>query len=325
MPSEILIYCENCEQFQYLDHYCPECEEPLLWRQCSNCDHILPIGSAEGVFPYCGQCGEENETTFCPRCGEENDYENLFCDNCDHCLGLVHCICGEYTEVGNYCSQCGYPIRGITCPHCQKIVHHANGCCHCLNPLPPLVPGSQIAAVPAAVPATLSPVEAKITEINKRLQAASRSNFALEIIQSAKINGYASGNKIMITSRLAELFNEGEIAYVLAHEIAHNQLGHPSSSGRRFDTTLDVAEKSPILGIALFFLNQYVNRSQEKTADGIAIAMMAKAGYDPRDAISALKRLGGSIADYLPSLIMSHPKKETRIDNLQRSIANGKR
>ncbi len=73
-----------------------------------------------------------------------------------------------------------------------------------------------------------------------------------------------------------------------------------------------LAAQAATLGVILPY-----SRTQESEADHIGLILMAKAGYDPRQAIELwqnFQKLGG---DKPPEFLSTHPSEGTRIQRLQ--------
>jgi predicted Zn-dependent protease len=107
---------------------------------------------------------------------------------------------------------------------------------------------------------------------------------------------------------LASLKNEAELAFILAHELAHLHLDHHESLA---DTSLSPSRR----------------RTLELDADSRAVALVAAAGYDPRAAIGALHRtdLKGSThrpEDGHAQTPLSHPLLHERFETALRLISN---
>jgi beta-barrel assembly-enhancing protease len=89
-----------------------------------------------------------------------------------------------------------------------------------------------------------------------------------------KLNAYADGTYVKLTSAVAEYAaDEGELAAIIAHEMAHNILGHPM----RLDQ--NVRSRANIL-------------ATEIEADKFSIRLLAGAGYDPLVAARFWARFG---------------------------------
>jgi predicted Zn-dependent protease len=78
--------------------------------------------------------------------------------------------------------------------------------------------------------------------------------------------------------------SEGTIAGVLAHEIAHNYLGHVITT-TSYEDCVDTSEEC-------FDEHYKITRTQELEADALAAQMMAKSGYDPEDLAIFFEQLG---------------------------------
>ncbi|HIF9205580.1 TPA: M48 family metalloprotease [Photobacterium damselae] len=170
-----------------------------------------------------------------------------------------------------------------------------------------------------------------------------RTPFTFFLIRDKEINAFAFfGGHVAIHSGLfLYAQNESELASVLAHEIAHVTQRHLARSmeeqAKRSPATmaalvgsLMLAIASPEAGIAAMqattaaSMQGQINytRSNEKEADRIGIATLAKAGFDPK----AMPRFFERLADQYryvskpPQMLLTHPLPESRItDSRQRA------
>ena len=92
--------------------------------------------------------------------------------------------------------------------------------------------------------------------------------------------------------------NDDELAYVIAHELAHNTAGHIEES--YFLKAKDVFGDKPSSGYTTAFTN--VN---EQEADRIAIVYTALAGFDPRGSATIWEKQFQGIEQY--AFYRSHP------------------
>ena len=94
----------------------------------------------------------------------------------------------------------------------------------------------------------------------------------------------ADGERVRVSARLAEFTpDEDEFAAIVAHELAHNILGHR--------VQLDAANVKRGLG-RMFGKSKELTRQTEVEADQLSIWLMANAGYDPNAALRFIERYG---------------------------------
>lgn len=130
------------------------------------------------------------------------------------------------------------------------------------------------------------------------------------------------GEVIVTEGLLERLKGRDELAFVLAHELAHLLKGHPRNLERnpsrleRLRTEVERGLGGSVVGTGLnLLLNavaSYYSREREREADEEAIRLMAKAGFDPSVAEDVLKRLGKE--EGLLSWFRSHPFLSERLD-----------
>ena len=98
--------------------------------------------------------------------------------------------------------------------------------------------------------------------------------------------------------------NDDELAYVIAHELAHNTAGHIEESF--FLKAKDVFGDKPTQEYATSFTN--IN---EQEADRIAIVYTALAGFDPRGSATVWEKQFQGIEQY--AFYRSHPANPKRV------------
>lgn len=116
----------------------------------------------------------------------------------------------------------------------------------------------------------------------------------------------SAGGGIILLSRgiVQALQNEAELAFVIAHEMAHHQLGHAE-----FDT-------GPV------HIDNH-DEDSELEADRFAVAVMAAAGYDPHLAVTALKNAYRFSSRYLDES-RKYPALEKRQQHIIAFIKSSK-
>ncbi|MBK1832706.1 M48 family metallopeptidase [Roseibacillus ishigakijimensis] len=164
------------------------------------------------------------------------------------------------------------------------------------------------------------------------------------VFEDATPNAFAlPGGKVGINSGLFQITrNDAGLATVLAHEIAHVTSNHADARIRNQSTIgLGAAVLGSVLGgenanSATELLSSAGNiafgltfsRSQELEADRIGTIFMARAGYDPAEAIAMWQRFayynnarGSQGAEFL----RTHPLNETRISALREFLPIARR
>ena len=124
------------------------------------------------------------------------------------------------------------------------------------------------------------------------------------VIDYEDFGAYAfGGGYFVIFNGLMKQTNDDELAFVIAHELAHNTAGHIEES--HFLQMKDAFGDKPSDGYAISFTN--IN---EQEADRIAIIYTALAGYDPRAGATIWEKRPSSIAQY--SIYRTHPPSDQR-------------
>lgn len=132
-----------------------------------------------------------------------------------------------------------------------------------------------------------------------------------QLVPGARMNAQADGIYVQVTTALAQYAeDDGELAAVLAHEFAHNVLGHR--------VRLNQAGVRRGL-LANFGNNARRIRETEVEADRLSVYLMERAGYDPAAAARFWSRFGRRGLNFLGS--PTHPNWRLRVQSLEAEIA----
>ncbi len=188
-----------------------------------------------------------------------------------------------------------------------------------------------------------------VNRIGQRIaQAANKPEYAWEfaVIQDdEQINAFAlPGGKVAIfTGILPYTKTEAGLATVMAHEVAHALQRHGAERYSRsileqigqLGALAGAAAGGVDPGLAIGAMSAYGvgvalpnSRAQEIEADYIGLKLMAKAGYDPREAVPFWERMSGCPRKMIgrfcfrsqsavPEFLSTHPSDVTRINQIE--------
>jgi predicted Zn-dependent protease len=162
------------------------------------------------------------------------------------------------------------------------------------------------------------------------LQATDRrlaaEDVRLTIVDEATINAASAGNgQFYVTTGLLNQASDEQLRGVLAHEIAHEDLGHPTKAqilgaGVGLGTVLlgkVFPGSSAIAPIAGTVVTAHYTRPMELAADRHAIKLLQRAGYSKNTMINTLTWLMQLNGDTGGGIFATHPATSERIHALQ--------
>ncbi len=175
----------------------------------------------------------------------------------------------------------------------------------------------------------------RMNEIGRRIaQASDQPGLPWEftLFEDESANAFAlPGGKVGVNTGLFDIaMNDAQLATVLAHEIGHVLARHSSERmsrqllvqgglavfgagvGGNSQAYVQLASQAATLGVVLPF-----TREQESEADRIGLIYMARAGYDPRQAIELWRNFEAAGGERPPEFLSTHPAPGTRIQLLQ--------
>ena len=168
---------------------------------------------------------------------------------------------------------------------------------------------------------------AYVSCVARNVTAVMGGTWEVRTFDDKAINAFAlPGGKIgVFTGLLKAAQTQDQLAAVIGHEVAHVIAGHSAervSESMAAELGLTVVQASTgidtqMLGIAtnVFFLLPN-SRAHESEADLLGLDYMAKAGFDPRAAVTLWQNMGKAGGDKPPELLSTHPSDTTRIARL---------
>lgn len=180
------------------------------------------------------------------------------------------------------------------------------------------------------------PQYAEVQRVAKRIEAVAardKPNFVwrVTLIRKNVANAFClPGGKIVVYTGILPLArNDAGLATVLGHEVSHATAEHAAEKIERSHLTAIAA--AIVAGGVAFTPQQYLrvmsllgagatlkfSREQESEADHIGLVYMARAGYDPRQAVLFWKRmLRASKGKEPPEFLSDHPSDAHRVQRV---------
>lgn len=199
--------------------------------------------------------------------------------------------------------------------------------------------GSSRGPAPQQTPrsSTSRPLDARQTERVQRvmmplLRATNNprrlNEIRVRVMDDPNINAAnAGGGEFLVTTGLLQKANDEHLRGVLAHEIAHDDLGHVARA-QTLGTGLNIGVilleqflpgSSAVTPIAGALIANSYSRSEEFEADRHGVEILRRAGYSKEvmiDTLTWLMRTSGG--DGGGGFLSTHPATEARIDALRK-------
>ena len=190
---------------------------------------------------------------------------------------------------------------------------------------------------------TSGPEVDEVTRVARRLASAaaekSKAQFQwqVSVIKSNEVNAFClpGGEIVVYTGILPIAKDDAGLATVLGHEMAHATSEHGAQRMFRDDIqntlqngvagslqNMDPGQQQAVMSAfgmgAQYGATLPFSRGQESEADHIGLLYMARAGYDPHQAIEFWQRMNAATSQGAPPQYASdHPSNGVRIEQLQ--------
>ncbi|HOK46532.1 MAG TPA: M48 family metallopeptidase, partial [Bryobacteraceae bacterium] len=180
-----------------------------------------------------------------------------------------------------------------------------------------------------------------IDRVGRRLAAspsAAQSGFpfSFTLLNAKEVNAFAlpGGPTFVFTGLIEATETEGELAGVLAHEIAHVVLRHGTNQVSKATLIQLPAEVAGVavgqgtigqivqlgLGVGLNGLFLSYSREAENQADALGAHIMAEAGYNPIEMARFFEKLEARGGPGVPQFLSSHPSPGNRVKAVEAEI-----
>jgi predicted Zn-dependent protease len=195
---------------------------------------------------------------------------------------------------------------------------------------------------------TSGPAYAEVQRVAKRIETIAAHDkpkfvWKVSLLRKNEANAYClPGGKIVVYTGIVPLTrNDAGLATVLGHEVAHATAEHVAErlernhltevaiaiiSGGIAFTPAQYAHVVALLGVGGSALSLPFSRAQESEADHIGLIYMARAGYDPRQAVTFWQRmLRASKGKEPPEFASDHPSTQHRVEKVRGWLPEAKR
>jgi hypothetical protein len=189
-------------------------------------------------------------------------------------------------------------------------------------------------------------VDEYVEGIGDRLVDALPSNmrhsefrYSFDVINMKEINAFALPGGPMFLNRgmIEAAKSEGEVAGVMAHELAHVALRHGTAQATKAQpfqigaiagqilgaiiggTAGNVISAGSQIGLGTYFMKY--GREYERQADLLGAQIMARAGYDPRRMADMFRTIEAQGKGGGPEWMSSHPNPGNRYEAINREAA----
>jgi beta-barrel assembly-enhancing protease len=163
----------------------------------------------------------------------------------------------------------------------------------------------------------------------------SQFEYTFKVVEAKEINAFAlpGGPMYVNTGMIVAAKREGEMAGVMAHEIAHVALRHgtaQATKGEKYQTLGALGQiggailggaagtavgQGAQMGAGMYLLK--FSREYETEADVLGAQILARAGYDPRDLGEMFKTIEAQGGSGGPQFLSSHPNPQNRYQRIE--------
>ena len=156
----------------------------------------------------------------------------------------------------------------------------------------------------------------------------------VNLIGSNQINAFCMpGGKIAFYTGILEQLKltDDEVAMIMGHEIAHALREHARERiGKSAATNIGAGVLSQLFGLGQVgqtltnygaqLLTLQFSREDESESDLVGMELAARAGYDPRAAVSLWQKMGAASKGAPPQWLSTHPSGTTRIAEIEANL-----
>lgn len=184
-----------------------------------------------------------------------------------------------------------------------------------------------IVAKQASLPLT---IERRGSQLDLTIPVTRACAFGIELGNADNVNAYADGQRVMVTrGMMGFVQSDDELAYVVAHTMAHNMLGHAASQrnaatiGSIIDNLTRISpDTSMLIGSGGI---KAMPATHDSSADRLAVYLLARADYRIEGVAGFWKRFAETYpATVLNGHMANHPALAQRLAAVDKAVAEVK-
>ncbi|WP_005036014.1 M48 family metalloprotease [Holophaga foetida] len=174
----------------------------------------------------------------------------------------------------------------------------------------------------------------RLARITKGMKVDKSLDLDIKVYLVKDVNAFAMADgTVRVFAGLMNVMTDDEIRYVIGHEIGHVSLGHSkkalqtayaTSAARKGaaasgNQAAGALSESALGDLAEKLVHSQFSQSQELDADMFALKFMTANSYDPKAAVSALRKLQTMFGND-KSVFSSHPAPGERAKALEKAL-----
>ncbi len=140
-------------------------------------------------------------------------------------------------------------------------------------------------------------------------------NYYMYLLDSPELNAFTIGGKIFVTNAMYDFCeNDDELACIIGHEIAHNELGHINENLQKVKTAQNFGDVGLLASDVMSAVTSSFNQKNECFADFIGIDLAKAANYRGCASVDLWERmsLNNSGDTEVYKIFSTHPYSNTR-------------
>lgn len=178
-----------------------------------------------------------------------------------------------------------------------------------------------------------SPYAKRLAKLTSGMKTEKGLKLNIKVYLVREVNAFAMADgTIRVYAGLMDAMTDDEVRYVIGHEIGHVSLGHSKKAlqtaymtsaarkaGSASGSGIAKLSDSALGELAETLIHAQYSQSNENDADQYALKFMKDNNYDPKAAVSALRKLEKLYGNE-SSVFSSHPASGDRADALEKAL-----